>query len=143
MSARNPYLLLGVDYGAPADEARRRFARAARRVRRAAADPTTAGGTTVEDLNWALHEIQNQAGDPFDSVAVFRVPADPDVFTPRGEGMFAPPPVPLPRRTSTTAADIDAVLGGLADELGVLLGAVVPRTVRFDHGYVDQEGRPV
>lgn len=135
---RNPYLLLGVDYGAPPDEARRCFARAARRVRRAGTTATT----TIEDLNWALHEIQSQTGDPADSVTVFRVPADPDVFSPYGDGMFAPPPVALARRTETSAADRDQVLGGFADDLGALVGAVTPRVVQFDIGYVTSEGLP-
>ena len=136
---RNPYLLLGVDYGAPPDVARRSFARAARRVRRAGGS----GTTTVEDLNWALHEIQNRQEDPQDSVTVFRVPADPDVFTPRGEGMFRPRPVPLARRTSTTDADRDSVLAGLADDVSVLIGAVAPRVARFEYGYFTPEGTSV
>lgn len=135
---RNPYLLLGVDYGAPPEEARRCFARSARRVRRAGATART----TVEDLNWALHEIQSQKGDPRDSVTVFRVPANPDIFAPGGEGMFAPPPVPLPRRTTTSDADRDQVLGGLVDDLAALVGAAVPRVVRFDIGYLTAEGLP-
>jgi len=135
MPSRNPYLLLGVDYGSPPDQARRYFARAARRVRRA-----TDSEITVEDLNWALHEIQDRKTDPFDSVTVFRVPANPDAFMPGGNGLFAPPPVPLSRRTSTTRADVDAVLDDLADDVSALLGAVTPHLVRFDYGYPTHEG---
>ncbi|HEU5470191.1 MAG TPA: hypothetical protein VFV67_06020 [Actinophytocola sp.] len=130
MADRNPYLLLGVDYGCPPDAARKSFARAARRIRRAGTTEIT-----TEDLTWALHEIQHEDGDPFDAVDLFRVPANPDVFTPAGTGLFAPPPVPLPRATVTTAADVDTLVSGLADDVSALLGAAAAHLVRFDYGY--------
>jgi hypothetical protein len=137
MEHRNPYLLLGVDYGTEADQARRSFARAARRVRRAGG-----GTTTVEDLNWALHQIQNPESDPFDSVTQFRVPANPEVFEPHGDGLFAPGPRPLARRTTTDEAAVEQVLGDLADEVGQLIAAAIPRLVGFDHGYRSSLGDP-
>ncbi len=135
MADRNPYLMLGVDYGCAPDEARRTFARAARRVRRSGTDRIT-----TEDLTWALHEIQNEHADPFNEVSLFRVPADPEVFTPAGDGLFAPAPMRLSRRTETTAADVDRLTEGLAEELGQLLGEVIPHVVRFDYGYQTPEG---
>lgn len=138
MPERNPYLLLGVDYGCPPDLARRSFARAARRVRRAATD-----AITVEDLNWALHEIQNNDQEPADSVETFRVPADPDVFTPRGDGLFAPGAVRLPRRTEPTESDVDQLVGGLADEALTLVGRLAPRLVQLDYGYLTPGGSEV
>jgi hypothetical protein len=134
---RNPYLLLGLDYGVGADEARRAFARAARRLRRS-------GGTevTIEDLNWALHQIQSQDGDPFDAVGLFRVPANPAVFNPTGEGLFTPPPVPLARGGTTEQSDVDIVVVAAADEAAALLGATTPHVVSFDLGYDVTEGRP-
>jgi hypothetical protein len=130
MPIRNPYLLLGVDYGCPPDQARRSFARAARRIRRAGTS-----GITIEDLNWALHEIQNSSEDPFESVSMFRVPANPDVFVPAGEGLFAPPAVPLARATTTSPADVDVVVDGLALDAWELIAAVTPRITEFDYGY--------
>jgi hypothetical protein len=138
MPTRNPYLLLGVDYGCSPEDARRSFARAARRVRRAGTSEIT-----IEDLNWALHEIQNQTTDPFDSVATFRVPANPAVFTPAGQGLFAPPAVELPRRTSTSESDVDILTGGLADDVRTLLGAIAPHLVRFNYGYQTPGGTEI
>ncbi|GAA4410508.1 hypothetical protein ACFQV2_03540 [Actinokineospora soli] len=135
MDTRNPYLLLGVDYGADPDTARRSFARAARRVRRSGT-----AAISIEDLNWALHEIQRREGDPADSVTVYRVPANPAVFDVAGTGTFAPRPLPLERRTAVTDADREQLMAGLADEVWELLGASLPGIARFDHGY-DQPGR--
>jgi hypothetical protein len=132
---RNPYLMLGVDYGTPPDQARRSFARAAKRVRRAAGSPIT-----TEDLTWALHQIESRDTDPSDLVAEFRVPADKEVYEPGGVGLFAPPPRPLDRTTVTTEADLDAVRSGLADELSVLLAAAAHALVRFDIGYRTVDG---
>ena len=135
MVARNPYLLLGVDYGCAPDAARRSFARAARRIRHAGTDRIS-----TEDLTWALHEIQNNHTDPFNEVDTFRVPADPQVFAPAGEGFFAPAPVRLARRTETTKSDVDTVTAGFADDVDLLLAEVLPHVVRFDYGYQTPEG---
>jgi hypothetical protein len=93
MPERNPYLILGVDFGASSDDARHAFAHAARRIRR------SGGVWEREDLNWALHEIEALEANPADLVSVYRVPADRTVFEPGGEGLFRPPAVPLARRT--------------------------------------------
>ncbi|MCT2588273.1 hypothetical protein [Actinophytocola gossypii] len=135
MVTRNPYLLLGVDYGCEPDAARRSFARAARRIRRAGTDRIS-----TEDLTWALHEIQNNHADPSNEVDTYRVPADPRVFAPAGEGFFAPAPTPLTRRTETTPSDVDTLTAGLADDVDLLLAEVLPHVVRFDYGYQTPEG---
>jgi hypothetical protein len=116
---RNPYLILGVDFAATGDRARHAFARAARRVRK------QGGPWEIEDLNWALHEVEALESNPADLVSVYRVPADPKVFEPAGEGLFRPPPVPLPRRTRPDDEDsLAAVRAAAARELdGVLAGA--------------------
>ena len=135
MVARNPYLLLGVDYGCAPDAARKSFARAARRIRRAGTDRIS-----TEDLTWALNEIQNNHTDPFNEVDTFRVPADPQVFTPVGEGFFAPAPTRLARRTETTQSDVDEVATGFAEDVDLLMAEVLPHVVRFDYGYQTSEG---
>jgi hypothetical protein len=135
MVDRNPYLLLGVDYGCPADDARRSFARAARRVRRAENTQIT-----TEDLTWALNEIQSRESDPFDEVSIYRVPADPNVFAPRGEGLFAPAPVRLARRTVTSESDVDGLAAGLAADVAALLAEALPVVVHFNCGYPTPEG---
>lgn len=99
MAARNPYLILGVDFGASADTARRHFALAARRIRR------EGGRWSREDLTWALHEIEATDDDPQDSVWTFRVPADPSAFDAPGGGLYRPAPIPLARRSPPTSAD--------------------------------------
>ena len=131
MDNRNPYLLLGVDYGADAATARRSFARAARRMRRAGGDASI----SIEDLNRALHEIQQRDHDPADAVDQFRVPANPEVFRPGGAGAFAPRPLPLARATTVSESDVDVLEDWLADDLWELLGAVAPRLTQFDDGY--------
>jgi hypothetical protein len=93
MPERNPYLILGVDFAASGGEARRAFAHAARRLRR------EGGVWEVADLNWALHEVEALEENPADSVDVYRVPADLDVFEPVGYGLFRPEPAALGRRT--------------------------------------------
>lgn len=93
MAERNPYLILGVDFGASREDARRYFAHAARRLRR------QGGIWTREDLTWALHEIESLEANPGDTVSIFRVPADPGAFDPVGDGLYRPAPVPLARRT--------------------------------------------
>lgn len=116
MPERNPYLILGVDFAASSDQARHAFARAARRIRRQ-------GGTyEVEDLNWALHEVEALEANPADLVEIYRVPADPDVFEPAGDGLFRPAPVPLPRRTPPDDEEsIAAVREAACRELDELL----------------------
>ncbi|UOZ07954.1 hypothetical protein [Amycolatopsis sp. WQ 127309] len=132
---RNPYLLLGIDYGTPPDLARRHFARAARRVRRAAGGPVG-----IEDLNWALHEVQNRAGTAEDDVSVYRVPANPAVFTPLARGLFALPPIRLPRRTDTSDDDRAVLADELAKDVGELVTTVIRATATFDYGYLTPEG---
>jgi hypothetical protein len=117
---RNPYLILGVDFAASSDRARHAFARAARRVRR------QGGVYEIEDLNWALHEVEALESNPADLVSIYRVPADPEVFEPSGEGLFRPAPVPLSRRTARDDEESVATVRAAAcrelDDL--LLGAL-------------------
>lgn len=91
---RNPYLILGVPFGTDRDDARRAFALSAKRLR---VNPD--GPYSVEDLTWALHEIESLEADPDQLVDLFRVPADPNVFQTGGHGVFRPAPVPMDRRT--------------------------------------------
>lgn len=98
---RNPYLILGVDYGAPNGTANKAFARASRRLR-AASD----GQFSVEDLTWALQQVEHVNTDPRGSVDYFRVPADPTAYevTPT-QGIMLMPVVPLARRTGPVSEE--------------------------------------
>ena len=125
MAERNPYLILGIDFGASKKEARRYFAHAARRLRR------HGGRWTQEDLTWALHEIESLEANPADTVSIFRVPADPTAFDPVGDGMYRPAPVPLARRTDGSS---EAVLTALRTEAAqsLVLGVLAAGGRRLD-----------
>jgi hypothetical protein len=99
---RNPYLIIGVDFATGKSEARREFARKAKQRRR-----ETNPVYSVEDLTWALSEIEDAIERPDETVEIFRVPADRDVFRPRSAGLLNPPPAVLPR--STVAHDEHAL----------------------------------
>jgi hypothetical protein len=92
---RNPYLILGVPYGASRGEARRAAVRRTRELRQRedARYPT-------EEVNWALHQIEQVIDDPASAVEVFRVPAAPGILdAPSGQGLFHPQAIPLQRRS--------------------------------------------
>lgn len=92
---RNPYVILGVPFGSSTQEARSGFARASRRVKGNPKAPYT-----MEDLTWALHQIEQIVEDPELTFHIYRLPANPDALTAdRGTGVFNPPPARLPRRT--------------------------------------------
>jgi hypothetical protein len=106
---RNPYVLLGVPYGASVAEARRAFARRSRDARWG--DRTDADLT---DLEWAVARIEHEHEDPTAVFGTYRVPADPDVLRPpAGFGLLAPAPRAAARR-SPTAPD---------EEIGVVFDA--------------------
>jgi hypothetical protein len=123
MPDRNPYLILGVDFGASADDARHAFAHAARRIRR------QGGAWEIEDLNWALHEIETLEANPGDTVSLYRIPANPAVFEPAGEGLFKPPPARLRRRTQagdpSALAELRAAAAAELEELVLTAYAAV------------------
>lgn len=91
---RNPYVILGVPFGATEEEARAGFARARRTLR---GDPDVT--FTNEDLTWALHQIEQLIANPELAVDVYRIPANPNVIGNETTGLFNPPPHPADRRT--------------------------------------------
>lgn len=100
---RNPYLILGVDYGASRAEIGEAYARRARLARADAGYPYH-----IDDLVWALDQLQGQVLHGPDSgradALSFRVPADPSVFEPPpGPGLLRPAPVVMRRRTRHAA----------------------------------------
>jgi hypothetical protein len=90
---RNPYFILGIDYGASRDAARKASGRVLRRVRR---DADARYG--VEDVTWALHQVEQAIEDPASAVHHYRVPADPSLFVEMGG--LETPALPLRRNTS-------------------------------------------
>lgn len=93
---RNPYLILGLDYGTGAEDAAAAFAQAVRRIRSSGAQPYT-----IEDVTWALHKIEQAETEPDASLDTYRVPADPQVYfnAVLDRGL---PPVPLQPASATT-----------------------------------------
>lgn len=93
MERRNPYLVLGLPFGASRDEAVRAFARRTKFLRREG----PAGRTRHTDLTGALHEIETAPPDAPARMAPYRIPVDPGTASLSsaglfGEGVFAPPP---------------------------------------------------
>lgn len=98
---RNPYLILGVPFGASRDEANIAFARQARSLRRLG----DAGKDRLVALTWALNQIDEAIADPHSAIDIYRIPADPDAFDPPGRGLFTPPPEHLDRTTPASGED--------------------------------------
>lgn len=103
---RNPYLILGLAYGSSRAEATKALARRSKAARRDPEFPFS-----MEDLTWALNQIEAQIDNPESSIDVFRVPADPGVLEiPPGPGLLRIPPTPIERRTkSPTTTELDFV----------------------------------
>jgi len=110
---RNPYVILGVDYGASRDEARRAAGRVLRRVKHAEDSQYS-----VEDVTWALHQVEQAIEDPGSIISYFRVPADPTVYERRSLGADSFSAIPLERRTpSPSDADLEGIRTAALDEV--------------------------
>jgi hypothetical protein len=106
---RNPYIVLGIDFGTPVDEAKKAFASASRRLRRHPDPPFS-----MEDVTAAEREVQDLT-DPAGSIGIFRVPADPGAYEVDGSGeLLSLVPRNLARQAGTTgqssAHDLNARL---------------------------------
>lgn len=97
---KNPYVILGVPFGASRDQATMAFTTRAKRLRR---DPDGAGALT--ELTWALNQITDVVKDPSLLINVYRVPADMSALEPQGDGVFSPPPERLARQTGPSERD--------------------------------------
>jgi len=93
---RNPYFILGVDYGASVSAATAAFGKKSRKVRR---DPEAV--FSVEDLTWALSQVEQAAADKEQGLGeYFYVPADPEPYEISAtEGILLLPVQPLSRET--------------------------------------------
>src|SRR5262245_16846577 len=94
---RNPYVMLGVPFGASSDAAQVAFAGRARGLRR---QPD--GAELLTDLTWALNQVQEALRDPSVALEVYRVPADPGALENDAPGVLRPPPQRRPRTTSSS-----------------------------------------
>jgi hypothetical protein len=103
---RNPYVLLGLPYGASPGEVRRAFARRTREVRWG-----DGSEIDVSDLEWAVARIELERADPSATFGTYRAPADPAVLRPpAGFGLLAPVPRAAGRRSPVTPDDELAVI---------------------------------
>ncbi len=108
---RNPYFILGIDYGATRDEARQASGRVIRRVRR---DPDSLYG--IEDVTWALHQVEQAIDKPESAVNHFRVPANPALFA-EPRAYVTLPPLPMARSTPPpTSEEIAGLKAQALDE---------------------------
>jgi len=97
---RNPYVILGIPFGSSRAEANAAFAHKAKALRRSGPD----GVEELTGLTWALHQIDEAISHPAAAMELYRIPADPEIFRSRGEGVLRPPAEPLPSRPGDRAA---------------------------------------
>lgn len=112
MTARNPYLILGIPFGTGRAEANAAFAR---RIRSLPADPAEAQAHRT-DLTWALQRIDAGPAAPAAELDHYRLPADPGCGAPEGAGVFAPPPEPGPYDEAAVAAALSRLRADAARE---------------------------
>jgi hypothetical protein len=113
---RNPYVMLGVPFGASSDVAQAAFARQARGLRR---QPN--GAQRLHDLTWALNQITDFLRDPDLAIDVFRVPADPGALIPDSDGLLRPSAEPFGRQTGDSREDFLVLLRKAHQEALVVL----------------------
>lgn len=93
IDGRNPYLILALSFGADEEDARSSFARLSKQAR------TGVGAHTLDDLTWALQQIEHELSEPWENVSLYRVPAIPEAYLPLQTIEAVPAPKPMPRQT--------------------------------------------
>lgn len=122
---RNPYIILGIPFGAGATDARTGFASASRRLRK-----LEDARYSMEDLTWALHQVEQIIDDPAMAFDVYRIPADPAATDVDRPGVFNPQPEQIGRETErATAEQNEAVKSRAIQEL--VRDALMTEPVRF------------
>ena len=110
---RNPYLVVGLPYGSSMKQVRKGFAKRTKDV--------TSGAITaftMEDLTWALSQLECSLSDPEVDVTGYRAPANPALFgSENGRsqevGFFCPAPELVARASGPVTPEH---LEGLVDE---------------------------
>jgi hypothetical protein len=123
---RNPYVILGVPFGATSEEARTGLARKSRHLRQHQDAPYS-----TEDLTWALHQVEQIIEDTSKAFHVYRVPASPNATKVNRPGIFNPPPEPIARRTPPSTDEQQAVLRARGVQ-ALLNDALTAEPVTFD-----------
>lgn len=123
---RNPYILLGLPFGASRDVASRAFAQRARGLRR------QANGTEhLTELTWALNQIQEAVKDPRTALHIYRVPADPGALEPDQPGVLRPGPIRMARTTAPSEQMWGALLASAQSEARAAIRAEVAQQATF------------
>jgi hypothetical protein len=125
---RNPYVVLGIPFGASRDEASAAFAQRARGLRR-----TSDGAKILPDLTWALNQIDEVLKKPELALGVYRVPANPAALIPDGSGVLNPPPAQLDRRTHASKTDRAALLSQVGEEAVAGIRADIASRAELPH----------
>ena len=112
MERRNPYIVLGIPFGASRDEAALAFADRAKKIRR-----LPDGATILPELTWALNQIDEVLRHPNLALHIYRVPADPSALVPSGNGVLNPRPEVLDRRTTSDPTDHEKIRENVGREL--------------------------
>jgi hypothetical protein len=108
---RNPYVILGIPFGAPKSVANAAFARKAQALKRD-------GGSLdqMTDLTWALQRISVAIREPGTAMELYRIPADPEAFQADGDGALRPPPERLPAVNGDKVNSLEGLRQGAARE---------------------------
>jgi hypothetical protein len=96
----NPYLVLGLPFGASREEAQQAF------VRRTKALRAQRNGPALTALTRALQQLDAVQGAPESHLAPYRIPADPTALHGDGPGVFDPPPPPAGGATREQLCDL-------------------------------------
>jgi hypothetical protein len=80
---RNPYVILGIPFGAPWAAANAAFARKAQALKRDGGDLDQ-----MTDLTWALQRISVAIREPAIAMELYRIPADPEAFETGDDGVL-------------------------------------------------------
>ena len=72
---KNPYVILGIPFGASRAEANAAFAKKAQALKREGG-----GLDRMTDLTWALQRIGVAIKEPATAMELYRIPADPQAF---------------------------------------------------------------
>jgi hypothetical protein len=123
MRDRNPYVVLGLEFGSSREAANVAFARRARPLKKLARTNDHARDLLIE-LTWALNQIDEAITSPETSFDFYRVPADANAFSPAGHGLFSPPPELLDRRYERNGEDVEALTDRALRELLVVMTVV-------------------
>ena len=99
-------MILGIPFGADRATAERAYSQRSRVARRGD------GPHSVDDVNWAMNQVEAHLDDPTTSAGTYRIPAHLEALRrPHGPGLFRPPLLPLARRTPvTTPEQVQAVI---------------------------------